>query len=211
MRAAAAGRSRSGRGPSAASAARIRLSTITLIWEELGFTYLGPIDGHDIQADGRGLQSRQAARHRRSSSTCSPTRAKVSAPAEAGSGTRGLAPFGVPGAPKQAVDAPPTRMSSRVPVALADEDQRDRGDHCRHADGTGLRPSQKRHPDRFFDVGIAEQHAVTFAAGLAVEGLPTGRGDLLDLLAARLRPDHSRCRHPAAAGRLRHRPGGAGR
>ena len=57
---------------------------------------------------------------------------------------------------------------------------------CRPAPGSIC--SQKEFPKRTFDVGIAEQHAVTFCAGLAAEGLQAVRGDLLDLPAARLRP-----------------------
>ncbi len=52
--------------------------------------------------------------------------------------------------------------------------------------GTGLDKFAAAYPDRFFDVGIAEQHGVTFAAGLAAQGMRPVRGDLLDVPAARL-------------------------
>ncbi len=55
-------------------------------------------------------------------------------------------------------------------------------------EGSGLVEFSKRFPDRYFDVAIAEQHAVTFAAGLATAGHEARRGHLLDLPAARLRP-----------------------
>ena len=51
--------------------------------------------------------------------------------------------------------------------------------------GTGLNILQKELPDRYYDVGIAEQHAVLFAAGLALAGREAGGGDLLDLPPAR--------------------------
>ena len=52
--------------------------------------------------------------------------------------------------------------------------------------GTGLNILQRELPDRYYDVGIAEQQAVLFAAGLALQGCQAGRGDLLDVPAARL-------------------------
>ena len=70
----------------------------------------------------------------------------------------------------------------------------------RCAKARGWSSSRKRFPDRYFDVAIAEQHAVTFAAGLACDGLQAGRGDLLDVPAARLRPADPRRRAAEPAG-----------
>ena len=66
--------------------------------------------------------------------------------------------------------------------------------------GTGLNLLQKAMPDRYFDVGIAEQQALLFAAGPRAAGLAAGRGDLLDVPPARVRPDRPR-RLPAVAAR----------
>ena len=72
---------------------------------------------------------------------------------------------------------------------------------------TGLIPFQNRHPDRFVDVGIAEQHAVTAAAGHGHGRAAAGGGHLLHLPQPGLRPDQPRRRPPPPAGGLRRRPG----
>src|SRR4029450_10108584 len=64
-----------------------------------------------------------------------------------------------------------TRVFSDALIRLANEDPRIVAITAAMPDGTGLDRFQKAHPDRFYDVGIAEQHAVTFAAGLAAEGM----------------------------------------
>lgn len=64
-----------------------------------------------------------------------------------------------------------TEIFGRFLLFLAEEDQRVVAISAAMMDGTGLVPFYQRFPDRFFDVGIAEQHAVTFAAGLALEGM----------------------------------------
>ncbi len=79
---------------------------------------------------------------------------------------------------------------------------------CRR--GTGTNIFQKKYPERFFDVGIAEGHAVTFAGGLATQGIRPVVRDLQHVPPARLRQRHPRHRGAAPAGDLLHGPRGPG-
>ena len=76
--------------------------------------------------------------------------------------------------------------------------------------GTGTNIFQKKYPERFFDVGIAEGHAVTFAGGLATQGIRPVVRDLQHLPPARVRQRHPRHRRAASAGDVLHGPRGAG-
>ena len=78
-------------------------------------------------------------------------------------------------------------------------------------EGSGMVRFSELFPERYFDVGIAEQHAVTFAARPRLRGHEAGGGDLLDLPAARLRPADPRRRDPEPAGAVRARPRRPGR
>lgn len=142
----------------------------TMIWEELGMVYVGPIDGHDVLQVVETLQQAKE--------TPRPvfihvltTKGKGHAPSEADSVKwHGLPQPATPGAPK--VTAPKYQdVFADTLIRIAREDKRAVAITAAMPDGTSLIRFGKAFPDRLFDVGIAEQHAVTFAAGLACEGM----------------------------------------
>ena len=144
-----------------------------MIFEELGLTYFGPVDGHNIAALKDALQ--QAARMR------GPTLVHVLT--EKGKGYRyaeasperfhGIGPFdkknGVPRSKKSGPSY--TEVFGRTMLKAAAENPRIVAITAAMAGGTGLSSFAEKYPRRFFDVGIAEQHAAGLAAALAAGGL----------------------------------------
>ncbi|WP_295558785.1 1-deoxy-D-xylulose-5-phosphate synthase [uncultured Hyphomicrobium sp.] len=144
-------------------------------FEELGFYYVGPIDGHDL---GHLLPVLKNVRDTKQGPILVHVvtkKGKGYAPAEASDDKyHGVARFNVvTGAQvKPKLNAPTyTRVFADSLIAEARKDKRIVAITAAMPDGTGLDLFGKEFPDRTFDVGIAEQHAVTFAAGLATEGL----------------------------------------
>jgi 1-deoxy-D-xylulose-5-phosphate synthase len=145
------------------------------LFEELGFSYVGPIDGHDIEqllAVLRTVKGRATGPIVIHAIT---TKGKGYAPAE-GAADKGhaTAKFDVvTGKQKKAPSNAPsyTRVFSDALLAEAARDDKIVAITAAMPDGTGLDRFLDRYPSRCFDVGIAEQHAVTFAAGLAAGGL----------------------------------------
>ncbi|MGR3494464.1 1-deoxy-D-xylulose-5-phosphate synthase [Citreimonas sp.] len=145
------------------------------LFEELGFDYVGPIDGHDMT---QLLPVLRAARARATGPVlihCCTVKGKGFAPAEhAADRGHGVAKFDpATGTQKKGAGGPPdyTKVFGR---ALADEAARDPDIVAVTAampSGTGVSIMADRFPGRVFDVGIAEQHGVTFAAGMAASGL----------------------------------------
>lgn len=146
----------------------------TSIFEELGFTYLGPVDGHDLPGL---LEILQAAKK-----IDGPVmvhvltkKGKGYKPAEESPNKfHGTGPFDIASGKKiTKPGAPPTytEVFGKTLTALADEDEKIVGITAAMPDGTGLSIFAQAHRDRFFDVGIAEQHAVTAAAGMAAAGM----------------------------------------
>ena len=145
------------------------------LFEELGFSYVGPIDGHDM---GQLLAVLRAARARATGPVlihaCT-VKGKGYAPAETSADKyHGVARFDVASGTqaKAKSNAPSyTSVFGRSLVAEAERDPRIVAVTAAMPDGTGVNLMQQRFPARTFDVGIAEQHAVTFAAGMAAGGL----------------------------------------
>src|SRR5439155_12891163 len=152
-----------------------------LFFEELDLAYVGVIDGHDVkalrEAIGEALEAdRPVVVHIKT------VKGKGFAAAEEG-GLEGMEKWhaakpdsivnGVP-APKKSGSAPtPPQYTTVFGEALVEECRRDErvvGITAAMNSGTGLNILQKELPERYYDVGIAEQHAVLFAAGLALEG-----------------------------------------
>ncbi|GAN53312.1 1-deoxy-D-xylulose-5-phosphate synthase [Tanticharoenia sakaeratensis] len=146
------------------------------LFEELGFYYVGPVDGHDLN------QLVPILRNLRDADDKGPILLHVITekgrgykPAEAaGDKYHAVSRFNViTGEQKKAPAGPPsyTSVFGRELVRRATTDERLVAITAAMPSGTGLDAFAKAYPERFFDVGIAEQHAVTFAAGMATEGL----------------------------------------
>jgi len=146
------------------------------LFEELGFYYVGPIDGHNLD------HLLPVLRNLREAEEAGPILLHVItkkghgyAPAEASPDKyHGVSKFNViTGELAKAPPGPPqyTRVFADALIAEAEADSRIVAITAAMPSGTGLDRFAKRFPDRTFDVGIAEQHAVTFAAGMATEGM----------------------------------------
>ncbi len=144
-------------------------------FEELGFYYVGPLDGHDLDQLLPVLKNVRDTKQGPILVHVVTKKGKGYAPAEASDDKyHGVARFNVvTGAQvKPQQNAPSfTRVFADSLIAEARKDKRVVAITAAMPDGTGLDLFGKEFPDRTFDVGIAEQHAVTFAAGLATEGL----------------------------------------
>jgi 1-deoxy-D-xylulose-5-phosphate synthase len=142
-------------------------------FETLGLAVVGPVDGHDMRELLAGLELLRDA----SGPTVLHVRTRKGrgfAPAEEDPfGWHATAPFAIETGvrSKPSASAPSwTACFAEALLRLADRDPRVVAITAAMPDGTGLDVFAQKHPDRMYDVGIAEQHAVTFAAGLAAEG-----------------------------------------
>jgi 1-deoxy-D-xylulose-5-phosphate synthase len=142
-----------------------------MLFEELGITYLGPIDGHNIPELKTTL--REAAQHGGPVLVhVLTTKGKGYELAEKNPQKfHGTGPFELTNGKKlDSGSVSYTEVFSRTLVDLAKQDKRVIAITAAMADGTGLMEFARQFPERFFDVGIAEEHAVVFAAGLAKRG-----------------------------------------
>ena len=145
------------------------------MFEELGFYYVGPIDGHNLDHLLPVLKNVRDTRNGPILVHVVTKKGKGYGPAEASDDKyHGVTRFDVvTGKQAKAVTNAPsyTRVFADALIAEAEKDERIVGITAAMPAGTGLDLFAQRFPRRMFDVGIAEQHAVTFAAGLAAEGL----------------------------------------
>lgn len=141
-------------------------------FEDLGLSYLGPVDGHSFASLDVILEQAKAAEGPVLVHVCT-TKGKGYLPAERSPDHfHGIAPFDKKtGELLSASQASFTSVFSEEMLALAAEDERTVAITAAMPVGTGLSAFAESYPQRFFDVGIAEQHAVTLAAGLAVGGM----------------------------------------
>ena len=157
-----------------------------LWWEELDFAYIGVVDGHDVRALREALNEALLA-ERPVVVHAATVKGKGFAPAEEG-GLEGMEKWhaakpksianGAPAAAKKtapkkaAKPAPPqyTKVFGEAMVRECERDPRVVGITAAMNSGTGLNLLQKANPDRYYDVGIAEQNAVLLAAGLSLQG-----------------------------------------
>lgn len=144
-----------------------------MFFEDMGITYLGPVDGHDIQ--GLLKVFKEAKRCKTAVLVHVLTKkGKGYGPAEKHPARfHGAEPFQIEnGVPKKLKEKSNyTDIFSTVMIKMGNRNPDLVAITAAMPDGTGLKRFRNTFPDRFFDVGIAEQHAVTFAAGLAAGGL----------------------------------------
>jgi 1-deoxy-D-xylulose-5-phosphate synthase len=144
-----------------------------MFFEDMGITYLGPVDGHNIQDMLHMLKEAKKIKGAVLIHVIT-QKGKGYAPAERHPARfHGAEPFdietGIPSKPRNKANY--TDIFSTVMCKLGQRDEKVVAITAAMPDGTGLKRFRNMYPDRFFDVGIAEEHAVTFAAGLAAGGL----------------------------------------
>ena len=144
------------------------------MFEEMGFNYIGPVDGHDLDALVKTLTNLRALRGPQFLHVAT-QKGKGYAPAEADPiRWHGPGPFDAASGVihKETTSGPSySQIFGEWLCDMAERDPRIVGITPAMREGSGMVEFERRFPDRYFDVAIAEQHAVTFAAGLACEGL----------------------------------------
>lgn len=144
-----------------------------MLFENMGITYLGPVDGHDVKALARALKEAKKLDHAVLVHVIT-KKGKGYEPAEKNPARfHGVDPFDVlTGESKKEKKNPSyTDVFSKTICQLAEKDPKITAVTAAMPDGTGLKRFSRLYPDRLFDVGIAEEHAVTSAAGMAAGGL----------------------------------------
>jgi len=144
-----------------------------MFFEDMGITYLGPVDGHDIEALTRAINEAKKVRGAVIVHVLTQKGRGYEPAIKHPARFHGAEPFeietGLPAKPRTSANY--TDIFSTVMCKLGARDPDVVAITAAMPDGTGLKRFRNMFPDRFFDVGIAEEHAVTFAAGLAAGGL----------------------------------------
>jgi 1-deoxy-D-xylulose-5-phosphate synthase len=145
------------------------------LFSELGFYYIGPIDGHDVNNLVQVLENVKNSKHEGPVLIHTITqKGKGYKPAEeSGDKYHGVSKFNITTGEQvqsKSNTSSYTKIFAETLIKHAEQDTKIIGITGAMPGGTGMDIFEKRFPDRMFDVGIAEQHAVTFAAGLATEG-----------------------------------------
>jgi 1-deoxy-D-xylulose-5-phosphate synthase len=142
------------------------------LFEDLGFTYVGPLEGHRLDHLIKNLENVRVMEGPVLVHVLTKKGKGYSFAEKDPSRFHGIAPFCVETGAADANQAKPTytQVFGRTLIRLARENPKIVAITAAMCDGTGLGQFAREWPERFFDVGIAEQHGVTFAAGLALEG-----------------------------------------
>ncbi|WP_163339601.1 1-deoxy-D-xylulose-5-phosphate synthase [Desulfopila sp. IMCC35008] len=144
-----------------------------MLFEAFKFDYIGPIQGHELDDLISTLQVTRDNYHGPTLVHVLTTKGKGYKPAEKNPGAyHGVGPFSIETGTIRKSKGPAsyTQVFGQAICDIAEQDDRVTAISAAMTGGTGLLPFAEQYPERFFDVGIAEQHAVTFAAGMAAEG-----------------------------------------
>ena len=144
-----------------------------MLFEDMGITYLGPVNGHDVRALERAIRDAKKLDHAVLLHVLTKKGKGYKPAEEAPERFHGVEPFDKRTGHSLSESSLPkyTKVFSDKLCEMAKEDKRIVAVTAAMPDGTGLSQFKKLYPERFFDVGIAEAHAVTSAAGMAAAGM----------------------------------------
>lgn len=145
---------------------KFKRQLLPAFWEELGFAYIGPIDGHSLEELEEALRRAKLYSRKPTLVHVLTQKGKGYPPAESDA----VSFHGVPPPSKEKKAPSFSQVFGQTVLKLFRQNPRLVAITAAMLEGTGLRPVAEEFPDRVFDVGICEQHAVTLAAGLATQG-----------------------------------------
>lgn len=145
-----------------------------MLFEELGFRYFGPIDGHNLEETINAIRNLKDMRGPILLHVLTQKGKGYKFAEEDTDKLHGMSPFNVTNGQKHKGapgPVPYTKAFSKALLSLAENNQKICAITAAMKSGVGMDAFERQYPQRFFDVGIAEQHAATFAAGLAIQGM----------------------------------------